>query len=179
MLLGMTNSPHRDPERLRFRLRASDRDRELVAELLRTEHVAGRLDDDELDQRLGRCLAASTYSELEAITADLPEDQQAGWPPPGQRSRHPEPQSRRATMGGVQIRHGLQRLAGLLAILVLAVWALTSSGSGFWPAWVWFGLAIPFVFDAAFRWACGVRAGRCAKGSSCGPSAPSSKRCSS
>jgi hypothetical protein len=53
-------------------LRASDDDRERVAELLRAEHLAGRIDDAELEERLERCLAARTYADLDQLVADLP-----------------------------------------------------------------------------------------------------------
>jgi Domain of unknown function (DUF1707) len=53
-------------------LRAADADRESVAEFLREQHVGGRLDTDELQERLGRCFAARTYAELDSMVADLP-----------------------------------------------------------------------------------------------------------
>ena len=55
-------------------LRAADEDRERVAEILREQHVAGRLDTDELQERLDRCYAAKTYGELHELVADLPEE---------------------------------------------------------------------------------------------------------
>src|SRR4051812_4252135 len=53
-------------------LRASDADRERVAEALRRHHVDGRLDTDELQERLGACYAARTLGDLEPLLADLP-----------------------------------------------------------------------------------------------------------
>ena len=53
-------------------LRASDADRELVAERLRTAATEGRIATDELDERLGATLKARTYGELEAVVSDLP-----------------------------------------------------------------------------------------------------------
>jgi len=53
-------------------LRASDADRDRVAEVLRQAAGEGRLTFDELDERLGAAFAARTYAELESITADLP-----------------------------------------------------------------------------------------------------------
>lgn len=55
-------------------LRAADRDRDAVAAILAREHVAGRLDDGEYDERVARCLAAKTYGELDALVADLVPD---------------------------------------------------------------------------------------------------------
>jgi len=53
-------------------MRASDSDRERVAEALREAAAEGRLDLEELNQRLDLVFAAKTYAELEPITADLP-----------------------------------------------------------------------------------------------------------
>ena len=54
-------------------LRASDADRERVAETLREAAGDGRLTMDELDERLDAVYAAKTYAELEPITHDLPD----------------------------------------------------------------------------------------------------------
>jgi hypothetical protein len=53
-------------------LRASDADRESVANVLREAAGDGRLTMDELDERLDAVYAAKTYAELEPITHDLP-----------------------------------------------------------------------------------------------------------
>lgn len=51
-------------------LRISDEDRHQVAELLRD--AAGRIDLDELDERLEATYAAKTYGDLVPLTIDLP-----------------------------------------------------------------------------------------------------------
>jgi hypothetical protein len=56
----------------RGELRASHEDRDAVVEQLRTAAGDGRLTADELDGRLESALNARTYSELAALTADLP-----------------------------------------------------------------------------------------------------------
>ena len=53
-------------------LRAADADRDAVAETLREQHLAGRLDTDELQERIERCYAAKSYADLDALIADLP-----------------------------------------------------------------------------------------------------------
>lgn len=53
-------------------MRASDRDRDQVAEVLREAAAEGRLSMDELDERLDLVYGAKTYAELVPITADLP-----------------------------------------------------------------------------------------------------------
>ena len=57
-----------DPSQLRI----SDDDRHKVAEVLRQAAGEGRIDLDELDQRLEAAYHAKTYGELVPITADLP-----------------------------------------------------------------------------------------------------------
>jgi hypothetical protein len=56
----------------RSRLRISDADRHQVAELLRQSAGEGRLDIEELEERLEAAYAAKTYGELVPLTADLP-----------------------------------------------------------------------------------------------------------
>jgi hypothetical protein len=53
-------------------LRASHADREQVIDTLKTAFADGRLDNDELDDRVGQTLAARTYAELAVVTADIP-----------------------------------------------------------------------------------------------------------
>jgi hypothetical protein len=67
-------------------LRAADADRERVAERLRQGHAEGRLDIDELQERLERCYESKTLGELRELVSDLPrldveEDQRRsfGW----------------------------------------------------------------------------------------------------
>ena len=53
-------------------MRASHADREQVIEVLKDAFVRGRLNRDQLDARAGQALAARTYAELAAVTADIP-----------------------------------------------------------------------------------------------------------
>ncbi|WP_055636644.1 DUF1707 SHOCT-like domain-containing protein, partial [Streptomyces griseoruber] len=53
-------------------LRASDADRERVAEVLRDALAEGRLDMAEFEERLEQTYRARTYGELAPITRDLP-----------------------------------------------------------------------------------------------------------
>jgi hypothetical protein len=58
----------RDPSQLRI----SDAERHQVAELLREAAGDGRIDLEELDERLEATYAAKTYADLVPITLDLP-----------------------------------------------------------------------------------------------------------
>jgi Domain of unknown function (DUF1707) len=53
-------------------LRSSTADRENVVETLNAAFAEGRLDQDELADRVGRAYRSRTYAELAALTADLP-----------------------------------------------------------------------------------------------------------
>ena len=55
-------------------IRASDADRDAVAERLRRAAVEGRIDADELDERLHVALRARTYGELQRLLGDLPRE---------------------------------------------------------------------------------------------------------
>ena len=53
-------------------LRASDADRDAIAERLRQAAVEGRLEPHELEERLHTALRARTYAELDPLVGDLP-----------------------------------------------------------------------------------------------------------
>jgi hypothetical protein len=63
-------------------MRISDEERHQVAEILRTAAGEGRIDIEELDQRLEATYAARTYADLVPITSDLPVHGQRSWQPP-------------------------------------------------------------------------------------------------
>jgi Domain of unknown function (DUF1707) len=95
----------------RDRLRAGHADREQVIEALKDAFVQGRLTRDELGVRAGRALAARTYADLAALTADIPPGSPAARParPPARARRHP---LARAAAGS----------GGCLGIAFAAVW---------------------------------------------------------
>ncbi|MBM9504460.1 DUF1707 SHOCT-like domain-containing protein [Actinacidiphila acididurans] len=59
-------------------LRASDADRDRIAEILRDALAEGRLDASEHAERLDRTYAAKTMGELEPLVRDLPAGRAAG-----------------------------------------------------------------------------------------------------
>lgn len=65
---------HSDPSRLpeRSSMRVSDEERHQVAEVLRRAAGEGRLDLEELEERLESAFAAKTYGELVPLVRDLP-----------------------------------------------------------------------------------------------------------
>ena len=72
-------------------LRVSDADRHKVADILRDAAGEGRLELDELDERLEATYAAKTYADLVPITADLPATGSGAQPQPRPTSAVPAP----------------------------------------------------------------------------------------
>lgn len=108
-------------------LRASDADRDQVAERLRKAMAEGRLSPDELDERLGATFAARTYGELSALVHDLP--------------RAPVARRQRGfvLLGELFTARGLIALALLvplvLVVLATVVFLLTGLVAA-WPLWI-------------------------------------------
>jgi hypothetical protein len=130
----------RDPgeEQRRASLRAADADRERVVEALRQHHVDGRLDAEELNQRIDRVYAAKTFGELDEITTDLPPIQtpaRAGAPV---RPRPADPGRARAKAAFQRHLFTYLWVNGLLVV----IWALTNFGGYFWPVWPMLGWGI-------------------------------------
>lgn len=72
-------------------LRISDDERHQVAEILREAAGEGRIDLDELDQRLEATYAARTYADLVPITFDLPAHRPDAHPAPPVPPARPSP----------------------------------------------------------------------------------------
>ena len=71
-------------------LRVSDAERQAVADRLAEHFAAGRLDQAEFDERVGRAMSAKTRADLGGLFADLPETGAPAVPgTPRRRHRHP------------------------------------------------------------------------------------------
>src|ERR671915_1694097 len=88
-------------------LRASDADRDAVVDRLREAAGEGRLEPDELEQRVDGALRARTYGDLAELLADLPAD-----------GRMPAPRTRGRTN---QLARSAVFGAGLLVAVTAAV----------------------------------------------------------
>ena len=111
---------------VRRTVRASDADRESCARALRQHYAEGRIDADELEDRLTVATRARTINELRALLRDLPRAPHRGGP-----------LSRAAVRSHALVFTGVN---GALA----GVWALTGEGP-YWPGGV---LALWSVFLA-------------------------------
>ena len=114
-------------------LRASDDERERTVEALRGHASAGRLDPDELDERLGGALGARSRADLAALLADLPAPRAPRTVAARPHRHHHHRKDPRAFIA--------------IAALLLVIWAVTGMGY-FWPVWplLW------FAFAGARRW---------------------------
>ena len=137
-----------------YEMRVSDAEREAAAAELREHFASGRLNQDELDERLSSAFAATTRGDLNSLFTDLPSSgpgwagagapAAAGRSPPGfpARARGPAPGSSddayntgwqaRGNAWQGQVGRGIGRFvfAGVLVPLLLIVGVLGSSASG-------------------------------------------------
>jgi hypothetical protein len=115
-------------------LRASDADRDAVAERLRAAAVEGRLEPDELEQRLHVAFRARTYGELNGLLVDLP-----ARPVKWERPRGAAPAARTVFVLAVRLSVALVLLAVFVGAMMLTfawwmigivVWVAVSSSRG-------------------------------------------------
>jgi hypothetical protein len=104
-------------------LRATDADRDAIAERLASAMSEGRLAADEYDQRLGQAFAAKTYADLGRLVADLPVSAHQGAPaspPTGPKRASPLPvvRANAGFIGGLPI--GCLIVAVVLIVMFLA-----------------------------------------------------------
>lgn len=147
-------------------LRASDADRSAVGDILRREHVAGRLDTDEYAERYGRCIEAKTYAQLDELLTDLPVEAEPAY--------QPRPAATGAGWQGYRSASGGRprwRVPVLAWLALVGVLIALSGGPGLL-------LAVPLVFFLVVRplmWRSAGRSGwrgpGCGWRGGCGPGA--------
>src|SRR3954463_11971302 len=109
-------------------LRASDADRDAAAEQLRNAAVEGRLEPDELEERLHSALRARTYGDLQRLLNDLP-GKPIAWE---RRTAERMPAARTALAVAMRVVLALAVVAAvLIAVAAMSAW---------WILWavVWF-----------------------------------------
>jgi hypothetical protein len=116
----------RDPN-----LRASDADRERVADRLRKSHAEGRLDMTEFQERLERCYDSKTFGELGELVRDLP--------------REVEPERHRSFAWLRALP-----LVPLVPILLVLFALAAVTGHEHHVSWLW--IPIVFLFVRMFWW---------------------------
>jgi hypothetical protein len=128
-------------------LRASDTDRDVAVERLRTAALEGRLDSDELESRVAAAYAATWSSELTALTGDIT--------PPPDPLRFLRPRSQLNTLAVISLVSGVLWVvwAGSLAAIVTGHIALhqiaRSAGTQSGRTFAITGLALGYLGLAA------------------------------
>ncbi len=118
-------------------VRVSDQDRERVVREIREHFAAGRLNEDELGERVQATYKARTSKELADVRADLPKL------PPTPTEQRAELVRRR---GELQ-RRLLQQTGGALVLFLICtvIWVAAGASGAFWPVWVALVGLIPLV----------------------------------
>ena len=101
-------------------VRASDTERERAMQVLRRHYAEGRLDADELEERVALAARARDRRELSALVADLPRDRRG-------RASRAAARVDRAMLRGHAAAYGTMNGA------LVAGWAIAGGGA-FWPA---------------------------------------------
>ncbi|GAA5116566.1 DUF1707 SHOCT-like domain-containing protein [Pseudonocardia adelaidensis] len=119
-------------------IRASDAEREAVAERLREAATAGLITIAEADERQAAAYAAVTRDELGPLTADLPAAEKTT------PERATAPWRRGRLTAGSRRRLAVHAaVVGFLAVFLVTRWAMDPA-PWFWPVWpmFWLGLSV-------------------------------------
>ena len=118
-------------------LRASDADRDAVTDQLRQAAIEGRLEPDELEDRVDAALRARTYGQLDLLVADLPPDGDAAWA----RSRSRGAALPRFAVMAVGLAAAITLAVVVIAMVVLLVVAIATFAAVAWIVLVLFWVA--------------------------------------
>jgi hypothetical protein len=118
-------------------LRASDEDRDRAASEIRAHFAAGRLTEDELNERMEAVYRARTHAELRELRRDLP----------ALPSTHVEAKAEIAERRARLRNQVLQQTGTALTPFVICtvIWALSGANGSFWPAWLLIIAVIPLI----------------------------------
>jgi Domain of unknown function (DUF1707) len=126
-------------------LRASDAERDVTAAELSVHFQAGRLKQDEFDERLTLAFGARTRGDLERLLTDLPP---VPVPPPAR----PEPEPLPATQGVATGYWLLPLVIPLLLVGVVAVGAASHPGNGAGALFLLWWLIPVMIFRTSRHW---------------------------
>ena len=120
-------------------MRVSDAERQAVADRLAEHYAEGRLDQAELDERVGRAMSAKTRADLNGLFDDLPDI--FGPPETGATGATGSPPM---PMRPMRSRHGRRHP---VLLIVLAVFVAMAVGHAVVP-WLWIGFVVAALFLA-------------------------------
>lgn len=119
-------------------LRASDSDREAVAQQLRDHYAAGRITLDEFDERTTTTYAAKTFGDLDGLLVDLP----AAEVVPVPAARVPAPSNAARSDRVDRFRASVAPFSSwiVVALVMNLIWLGGTDNHGhhgpYWPIWV-------------------------------------------
>jgi hypothetical protein len=118
-------------------LRVSDQERERAVEDIQQHFAAGRLTQEELDERVQGAYGAQTQDDLRAIRRDLPQL-------PASPS---QVKAQLAERRGELQRRLVQEAGGALILfgVCTGIWAAGGASSSFWPIWVALACLLPLL----------------------------------
>jgi hypothetical protein len=119
-------------------MRASDRDRDRVAAVLREHTAEGRITMEEFNERLEELYKSKTYGELARLTADLPDvDLRAHAAVPATVQPAAAPAERDAMHSGMRAAWATWAGASAINWVIWMIISTTSDGWVYpWPLWV-------------------------------------------
>jgi hypothetical protein len=109
-------------------IRASDRERESVVDVLRDAYTDGRLTLEEFEERTSAAYASKTWVDLRELTGDLPVEPVLGADLP-QRQPHPVPVAQVVSSVPRPRQGGRDRPLGRL-LPVIFVWIMIAAAAG-------------------------------------------------
>jgi hypothetical protein len=118
-------------------LRVSDEQRDRAAQDIREHYAAGRLNDDELSERVQAAYSARTEQELRAALADLPKL------PASPAQQKAELAARRSMLQRRMVQEGGGGLGAFA--LCTVIWAVSGAHGQFWPAIVLVVTLLPLL----------------------------------
>jgi Domain of unknown function (DUF1707) len=116
-------------------IRASDADRDKTVILLREHLAAGRLTNEEFDERLEAALSAKTLGDLDRLMADLPGIDMYRLPDANLTRRPMQADSRAAARRHADAWRAAWGSWFTVSLVLFVIWGL--SGAGYpWPLWI-------------------------------------------
>ncbi len=109
-------------------IRASDKERDSVVEVLRDAYTDGRITLEEFDDRTSAAYASKTWGDLRALTSDLPVEPVLGADLP-QRPPHPRPVAQVVPAMPRRRHDGRNRPLGRLLPVIFA-WIVIAAAAG-------------------------------------------------
>jgi hypothetical protein len=109
-------------------IRASDKERDSVVEVLRDAYTDGRITLEEFDDRTSAAYASKTWGDLRELTSDLPVEPVLGADLP-QRPPHPRPVAQVMPTVPRQRSDGRNRPLGRLLPVIFA-WIMIAAAAG-------------------------------------------------